>query len=205
MLAILLGCALQQAKAEDDGQALKASESKVYALIYKTGAASSMAHDHVVKATEVTGALSFDPAVPESLSIQVSVPVHGLSPDEDAMRDLVGLPDKLSSEHRKEVKLHIRSDDQLGSAGHSVISFSSRSVVMDDKIFQVTGDFSLRGVSKSITVPMKVAVTDSGGGPGEGPLLHQAVRLRLPALLLPDGGPGGEGRGPDRGGPELLR
>ena len=162
MFALILACVAQPAARAAEGVPLRGGESNIYALVHKDGAASSMAHDHVIQATGATGFLVFDPAEPESLSVSVSIPTSGLLPDEDAMRTLVGLPDVLTPTQREEVKTHLLGDSQLAGDLHPTIEFKSTSLTVDSGTYLVTGDFSLRGVTKSITVPLKVAPSEDG-------------------------------------------
>lgn len=159
MLVLLMACLAEPAAQAAEGMTLKGAESRIFALVYKAGAASSVAHDHVIHATGASGSLAFDPSRADSLAIKVSVPASGLSPDEDAMRSLVGLPDLLTPTQRDEVKGHLLGESQLAGERFPTLSFQSTSVVVEDKTFLVTGDFSLRGVTQSITVPLKVAPT----------------------------------------------
>ncbi len=162
MLVLLMACLAEPAAQAAEGMTLKGSESRIFALVYKAGAASSVAHDHVIHATGASGSLVFDPSRGDTLGIKVSVPASGLSPDEDAMRTLVGLPDLLTPTQRDEVKSHLLGESQLAGDRFPTLSFQSTSVVVEDKTFLVTGDFSLRGVTQSITVPLKVAPTEEG-------------------------------------------
>lgn len=150
---------------------MKVAESTVYALVYKSGIASSIAHDHVIKATGATGTLSFTPSLSDSFAISVSLPIAGLSPDEDIMRKLVGLPDRLTDAQREEIKGLMLSVDQLAATTYSTISFTSTSststsATPDGESYMVTGNFTLHGVTKSLTVPLTVTSTPSGSQVG---------------------------------------
>jgi polyisoprenoid-binding protein YceI len=136
--------------------AVDASNSLVYALVYKAGAAAAVAHDHVVLAEGVKGTVVWDTADPTQSSVDVEIEVARFMPDTDAMRQKVGLPNTLSEKQRSEILDHILADYQLDKARFTTIKFKSTSVAGAGTSYKVTGDFTLRGVTKSITVPMIV-------------------------------------------------
>jgi len=52
---------------------------------------------------------------------------------------------------------HLKSDDFLAVEKHPEMTFKSTSVEKEsDDVYQVTGDFTLRGVTKSITIPVEI-------------------------------------------------
>jgi polyisoprenoid-binding protein YceI len=58
---------------------------------------------------------------------------------------------------------HIKSPDFFNAAQYSTATFKSTSVKkVDDKTYEVTGDFTLRGVTKPVTLDVKAV----GTGPG---------------------------------------
>jgi polyisoprenoid-binding protein YceI len=142
---------------------LDRGRTSIYALVYKAGAAGAVAHDHVIHAPDFEGSGTFDPASPERSEIAIVVSVTGLLPDADAMRQKVGLPNTLSDGQREEILSHILSEYQLFAERYDTIKFTSTSMTGALPEVQVTGDFTLRGVTKRITVPMKITAQDDGG------------------------------------------
>jgi len=140
--------------------ALVAARSKFYALVYKKGAAAAFAHDHVVEARNVTGSGVIDEANPAASRVEIVISASGLLPDSDQMRSYVGLPRSLDQGQRDTILEHIQSEYQLFIEKYDRISFRSTSVTKSGETWNVTGDFSLRGVTKRLTVPM--TITRSG-------------------------------------------
>ena len=143
--------------------ALDRGRTSIYALVYKAGAAGAVAHDHVIDARDYEGTATFDPADPTRSRIDILVSVTGLFPDADAMRQKVGLPNTLSDGQREEILSHILSEYQLFAARYDAIRFTSTAMSGTLPDVSVTGDFTLRGVTKRITVPMKITAQDDGG------------------------------------------
>ena len=86
---------------------------------------------------DVHGSLEFDPADPKGLSVEVNI---------DASRIWSGEEDRDG---------HLRNEDFLDVANHPHITFKGDDVeVMGDHDFVVTGDLTIRGVSRR--VPLKV-------------------------------------------------
>ena len=159
-LGALLSLLPASALAEESSYAINPDNSMLYALVYKAGAASAIAHDHVVRAESVEGQLKWDAQDPKSSSVNVTVEVAKLMPDADDMRKKVGLPNTLSSGQRTEILDHILANYQLDAATFSTITFRSTSVAGSGTNYRVTGDFTLRGVTKTLTVPMVVFEKD---------------------------------------------
>ncbi len=61
---------------------------------------------------------------------------------------------------------HLRSDDFFGSDTYPTITFHSTDIkVVDEETVEITGDFTIRGTTKSITIPFEFggAITDHEG------------------------------------------
>ncbi len=148
--------------AEPKNLTVDPSGSFVYALVYKAGMASAVAHDHVVHATKIEGTAVYDADDITKSNIDVTVDVLGIITDTDDLRKSVGLKTFLSDGQREEVLSHIHAKYQLWAEKYNTITFKSTAITGTKDKVQVTGDFTLRGVTKSIVVPM--AITDNGDG-----------------------------------------
>jgi polyisoprenoid-binding protein YceI len=86
---------------------------------------------------DVHGSLDFDPNNPTQLSIEVAIEAHRLWTGEPQRDD------------------HLRSGDFLDVARHPTITFkSTASKCVGPNDFEVTGDLSIRGVSRPVVVAM---------------------------------------------------
>ncbi len=85
---------------------------------------------------------------------------------------------------------HLRSDDFFAVAKHPTITFTSASVkqTAPNKL-DITGDLTVRGVTRRIVVPASMVFYDKGAGRFRGAVRDHAERLRRGVRL---------GREPDR-------
>ncbi|MHA2620938.1 MAG: YceI family protein [bacterium JZ-2024 1] len=96
--------------------------------------------------TAPEGSIVVDPADPTRSSVEIRIPTESLSTHETRRDD------------------HLKSPDFFDAKQFPVMSFKSKSVKkIQENIFEVTGDFTLHGVKKTIT--LKVEQTGRGKGP----------------------------------------
>jgi len=127
--------------------------------LYREGVGSWLAHDHVVEATEVVGRVEYDAARPEISAIVVEVRTASLRVDEPAARRRLALDGDLSDSQRADVDKAMRAPDQLDVARHPTIRFASTRVVAEgDGRLRVTGQLTLRGVTRDVTFAATVAL-----------------------------------------------
>jgi polyisoprenoid-binding protein YceI len=127
--------------------------------LYRDGIGSRLAHDHVIEATEVLGRVEYDAARPEASVITIEVRTASLRVDEPAARRRVGVEGDLSEGQRADVDRAMRAPDQLDVAGHPTIRFASTRIVSEgDGRLRVTGQLTLRGVTRDVTFPATVAL-----------------------------------------------
>ena len=122
------------------------NDSLLYVQVYKDpdAAASGFAHDHVMRATNWTGFVTYNTSDINECSMQFSLPVHDLQVDEDAMRQLVGYGDTISQSDREQIKEHMLADNQLNADQFPSISFeSSGCQLLDEDTLRVTGNMSI--------------------------------------------------------------
>lgn len=149
-----------EALAEPATYTLVPGKSHLVAQLFKAGAGSRFAHDHVVQARAVSGQVRVDPLKPGRSSIQVRVKTASLQADDPALRRKYGLKGALSPADRRKVEANMRSADQLNTARHRWITFtSSRVVPRGPGRFQVTGKLTIRGVGRVVTLDVRAAVS----------------------------------------------
>jgi polyisoprenoid-binding protein YceI len=83
---------------------------------------------------EVTGTLTGDDADPDRASIELTIPVAGID----------------TREERRDA--HLRSADFFDADHHPAITFRSSKIVKAGPGFTVTGDLTIRGVTRPVTL-----------------------------------------------------
>ena len=163
-----------------------AQRTRLAVRLYREGVGGRLAHDHVVEATEVSGRVEYDPARPEASAIVIEVPTASLRVDEPAARRRFGVEGDLSDSQRADVAQTMRGPDQLDVARHPTIRFASTRVVGEGAgRLRVTGELSLRGVTREVTFPATVAL-EAGGLRGQATLsfLQSSFGYRPYSALL---------------------
>lgn len=113
----------------------------------------SKAHDHVVKADQVSGSVLWGEADKE---ISVQFPVSALAPDLDEMRAMVGFEDTLKAKHQAKVKQHLLADSQLDGEQFDTIRFTSRAITQSAAGWRVQGDMEIHGQVQQVETLLTV-------------------------------------------------
>ena len=171
MFSFLSLSLLSSAFAEPKEYTFDSKSSNLYVTVYKDESTllSSQAHNHAIHAKNITAKLGWDAEDPSKCSISISFPVEEMEVDSAQARVLAaskesdpkikkGFEKSISDGDRKAVRKNMLSKGQLNGDKHKTISFQSTSCTEDS----VTGDFTLRGVTKSITMPAKFKTATEG-------------------------------------------
>ena len=103
----------------------------------------------------------WDPENAAACNVNISLPVTGLAPDTDTMRDLVGYSSRLSTSNQAKVKRNIMALTQLAAEHFPTISFASTSCSASGDSIMVNGNMTIRGQSKALSVPMEISADGS--------------------------------------------
>jgi polyisoprenoid-binding protein YceI len=137
--------------------------SSLVVRTFKDGARATLTHDHVVKATEIAGEATWDPAAPESLKLKVTVQTKSLLVDDPAERARFGLTDAVSDKDKKAVDEALKGRDTLDARRYPTLSFrSTRTTRAADGALVMTGDFTMHGVTRSVSLPVVLEPTADG-------------------------------------------
>jgi polyisoprenoid-binding protein YceI len=154
--------------------ALDARRSELVVRTWKEGIASGFAHNHVIRATDVEGQLTYSRDNLRASSLSVTVKVASLEVDEPALRARFGEAQPVPEADRKKVTENMLAEGQLDAKKFPTVRFVSKALksAQEGKLI-ISGELTLHGVTKSITLPVTVSTAD-GATTGEG-----KVRLRL--------------------------
>jgi polyisoprenoid-binding protein YceI len=186
-LALLLLALPLTAQAQDAAPAAPAGGPVSYALaggtalhvrVYKdpSTVAAGLSHDHAIASTQHSGTVSYDPANPAACAISVTVPVAGLDPDPDALRQKVGLPGVIEASARAEIKEHMLDAEQLNAKAFPTITFVSTSCAASGDQVKVSGTLTIRGKAQPVSLNMKVKA-DAAGFSASGSLPIKATQF----------------------------
>ena len=161
MLAILAATSI--ASAEPTTYTLDAKQGDVYVIVYKDPdtMGAGLSHDHAVRAYGWSGSVTWDPDNPGGCSVDVTVPVNKLIPDEDRSRKMAGFDNTLDAGDRDTIKEKMLGEDQLWGSKHPTISFKGSSCSGSGDSIKVSGKVTVRGKSKPVSVNMKVSADGS--------------------------------------------
>lgn len=141
---------------------LSGKKSSLVALVYKDGAASALAHDHVIRSTNSSGEATWDTSDASACKLSVTIKSKSLVNDEPNTRRQYGLEGDLEEDARNEVGQHMRDKGQLDVANYPNITFVSTKVTSNGgEKYTIEGDFTLHGVTKRISFPATVKIKDN--------------------------------------------
>ena len=115
-------------------------------------------------ASGISGKVTFDPKLPEKTTGTIAVETKSLHTANGGMKRKMQAPDWLDARQHPEITFTIKGIEKVEEAGKKVWTFDA------------VGDFTCKGVTKEMTIPVKVAylpgrLADRGGRKGEGDLL----------------------------------
>jgi len=149
------------AKAETMNYGFTANQSTLYVKVYKAESlASDLAHDHAIQAVGWSGKAIIDLDNLSGCDISLSVPVNNLYVDKTEIRKLAGLEGEISDSQRKEIQGNMLSKGQLNADAFPMITFKSTSCEGSGENITLKGDFTLRGKTNAISIPVKMITAD---------------------------------------------
>lgn len=152
----------EQAPSGPQNFALSVSNSWIYVVIYNDSSRWTpiTGHDHGIRATSFTGSVTWDTADASACKVDIRVPYSGLRVDPPGMRERLKIPvdGAISDSQKEKVVGNMLSKGQLNQDSFGEVRFVATSCSGTTGKIDVTGNMSIRGVSKKITIPMDVSV-----------------------------------------------
>lgn len=129
--------------------------SRFEILVFKSGLASALAHDHVVQVKDFKGQVKVNRAKPERSQVSLTV----------LSKSLHVLKKSLSKSNRAKVEKTMKSAKILNVQKYPKVTLSSKSLRMKTRsrskgltlyTFDMTAELSLHGQSRTIVIPVRV-------------------------------------------------
>lgn len=136
---------------------LDAPASWLYVLVRYDRNATMAGHDHVVKAVDFDGKVTWNPADPSACAIDISFPVSALQVDPGNARQHVGVEGETAEGDKRKIKANLEGRHQLEADSHPNITYKSTSCAANGDRVDVTGSLNIHGVAKTVKVPMTIA------------------------------------------------
>lgn len=95
---------------------------------------------------DITGTLSLDPAKPEAAKVSISIPMTGITTTSAKLTE------------------HMQGADFFDAAKHPAVTFESTSVTVSGTSAMITGNLTIRGVTKPVSLDARFI------GAGQGPM-----------------------------------
>ncbi|MBX2800809.1 MAG: YceI family protein [Myxococcales bacterium] len=141
---------------------LDPSKGRLYVLVryQRGGLGGALGHDHVIVAQGWSGTVTWDQDDPSACAVSIDVPVGGLSVDPGNSRSWEGLDGSTSDGDKSTITKNFSGEKQLFSSRFPDIRYRSSSCQRQGSSVNVTGAITIRGVSKTITLPMTIDASD---------------------------------------------
>ncbi len=137
------------------------AESWLVVKLTKAGIAAALAHDHSVRASTFSGAITYDPNDVSACQVEITIPVEELVVDEPADRQRLDLEGGPGEKNRAKIKKSMLSKKQLWADEHPTITYQSTKCEASGDQMMTTGNLTIRGVTKGITTSLRIGVEDA--------------------------------------------
>jgi polyisoprenoid-binding protein YceI len=154
--ALLVGIASTHATAQTRQYRIDPAMSALRVIVYKDGAFAALAHDHVVVATDLSGAISLDSGDVTRSTVSVQASTGKLTVDAPEDRKVAGLEGAPSEKDRKSIGETMAGPEILDAAKWSTVSGTSAAVSGTLPDLVVSLKVRLKDQEKTLNVPVKV-------------------------------------------------
>ncbi len=159
LLGALLS-AVPEARAAPRLYTVQAEASTLKILVYRQGALSALAHDHVLVAHGLEGQAQVDPADVGHASLRLSVPVAALEVDPAPQREQEGFTSEITAPDRQSLRETMLGPGQLHAEAFPAVTLALEEVrgALPDLALRLR--VAIRGQERTITVPARVTLTE---------------------------------------------
>jgi polyisoprenoid-binding protein YceI len=134
--------------------AVDAERTVVYAVSHTRGLVEALSEHHVIRATQVTGTLGWDPADPKACAIDLQVAAEGLRVDDAGDRRMAGLDGVLDAADRTSVRAVLLGEGLLDAAANPHITFTSSACAVTGATATVQGTLTINDHTDEVLVPV---------------------------------------------------
>jgi len=135
---------------------LNSAKSALYVLVKYDRDAWIAGHDHIIFASKWTGSVTWDPSDISKCSVSIELPVSSMTVDPGNWRERAGLEGVTSDNDKTTIRDNFMSKTQLNGDKFPMISYKSTACEASGDKVKVTGNLTIRGVSKKVSANLKV-------------------------------------------------
>lgn len=134
------------------------AQGLVYVVVRKDDSTvlAGLSHDHVIRAGDLSGTVTWSPEDPSACRVDLSLPVASLEVDPQWLRDRAGFTQRLKDGDRDTIRRHMLDEGQLFAAAHPTIRFTASRCAGGAGAFVVEGELRIRGQAASVRADMVV-------------------------------------------------
>jgi len=159
---------------------IKAAQSTVYARVFRGGRLEKLGHNHVVLFRDVRGDVFLGDTPRESLfDLVIATPSAAVDPPAIRQRQGSAFETEITDDARVRTRDNMLGEAQLDAAGHPYIQVSSTSLAGSFERPRVTVDLTIRGVTRSKTVPVSLELDEGGRLGVEGELALEQTEFGI--------------------------
>lgn len=163
---------------------LDPAQSRIYVLVKYDRGAAIAGHDHVVVAETFDGTVTWDPSDPSACDVSISFPVTALTVDPGNARSWAGLEGETGEGDKSKIRDNFLGKHQLESDKFPKISYKSSSCSGSGSSYEVKGDLTIHGVTKSVTSKMTIDAGDTFSASGTFKTGHDTWGMEPYSALL---------------------
>ncbi len=141
---------------------IDANKSELVARLFRGGFVGFMGHNHVIRATEFSGSIQFDPEKHSFFAAFIEVKTASLKADEPEIRAKHKLKKKVRDRDRKRIQNTMESSEQLDVKKFPVMTFKATKVEKQEKDqYRIHGDLTMHGVTNPVSLLMLAKIEKS--------------------------------------------